>query len=210
MTSISKATLGLVVLLAAVLGFCPPSPVQYRRLAVVVIDSQSSLTAEAREVLRVFPTLTHGGLVRDVIYHYGGNPDEFVMHDVGEGGGRAGIQGYLAALRKTVSYAKNHPGQPLVVNISLGHPYPDAAEQGLIDSLLEQGALVVAAAGNEGSERVRFPAGYDGVIAVAEAKAGTWPDTRTTASTWRLLRTDPFRQCRRGTSGFAHTQGRST
>ena len=55
-----------------------------------------------------------------------------------------------------------------VINCSWGAPRSSLAEQEVIDLVvLELGILVVAAAGNDANEALRYPAGYDHVLSVA-------------------------------------------
>jgi hypothetical protein len=57
----------------------------------------------------------------------------------------------------------------VVVNVSLGTEEADPEERSLVARLNEEGALVVAAAGNENSDRPFYPAAYPDALAVASA-----------------------------------------
>lgn len=60
------------------------------------------------------------------------------------------------------------PEQPAdIVNLSLGSTGFSAAEQETLDALRARGILVIAAAGNTGSDVPTYPAAYDNVISVA-------------------------------------------
>jgi serine protease len=54
-----------------------------------------------------------------------------------------------------------------VVNLSLGGPGSSAVEQAAYTAVRNEGVVVVAAAGNEGSAVPSFPASYDGVLSVS-------------------------------------------
>ncbi|NUC71834.1 S8 family serine peptidase [Haloterrigena sp. SYSU A558-1] len=54
-----------------------------------------------------------------------------------------------------------------VINVSFGAPRHYETLSSVCEYALEQGALLVGAAGNEGSETVDFPAAYEDVVAVA-------------------------------------------
>jgi subtilisin family serine protease len=58
-------------------------------------------------------------------------------------------------------------GAPLVINLSSGVHRPLPMERAAIDYAIAQGAIVVAAAGNEANQGMRFPAAYPEVISVA-------------------------------------------
>ncbi len=64
-----------------------------------------------------------------------------------------------------------HPGQPIVINESLGGPGLDPVEQAAIDAAVAAGVVLVASAGNEGTAGMGFPAAYEPVISVG---AGGW------------------------------------
>ena len=53
-----------------------------------------------------------------------------------------------------------------VINMSLGGGFRTRTEQTFYTAMHNQGVVLVAASGNDGSNRVNYPAGYDGVIAV--------------------------------------------
>jgi hypothetical protein len=58
-----------------------------------------------------------------------------------------------------------------VLNLSLGSPDPSSLLQQAIDYALNAGAVVVAAAGNDGNGQISYPAAYPGVIAVGSVDA---------------------------------------
>lgn len=54
-----------------------------------------------------------------------------------------------------------------IVNVSLSHPgNPDAEEAAAVQYAIDRGVIVVASAGNEGTEARQYPAAYPGVLAV--------------------------------------------
>lgn len=53
-----------------------------------------------------------------------------------------------------------------IINLSLGGTQFSIAEKITIDEVINSGAIVVAAAGNQGQEQVNYPAAYNNVIAV--------------------------------------------
>jgi hypothetical protein len=58
-------------------------------------------------------------------------------------------------------------GSPVVINMSLGGPSLDAAEQAAMDYAIGKGVIIVAAAGNEGDAGMGYPGAYAPVISVA-------------------------------------------
>jgi subtilisin family serine protease len=84
---------------------------------------------------------------------------------------RAGFQsadglGYIleSASSAAILYAAAHGAK--VINMSYGGSAYSSSERDLLDAAWNQGCLLVAASGNEGSTEPRYPAAYDNVIAV--------------------------------------------
>jgi subtilisin family serine protease len=73
---------------------------------------------------------------------------------------------------------------PVVINMSLGGSALDALEQEAIDYAIEQGVIIVASAGNEGTAGMGYPGAYAPVISVA---ASGWIGEWTVANWWRLV-----------------------
>ena len=70
-----------------------------------------------------------------------------------------------ARIAQGIVYAADHGAR--VINVSLSHPgSPDAGEAAAVQYALDRGAVVVASAGNAGSEAPQYPAAYPGVLAV--------------------------------------------
>ena len=58
-----------------------------------------------------------------------------------------------------------------VVNLSFGGNEPDALEEAAVERAVEAGKVVVASAGNSGTQELNYPASYDGVISVGAVTA---------------------------------------
>ena len=71
---------------------------------------------------------------------------------------------YIADLK-----ASSLAGAPVVINMSLGGPSLDAAEQAAMDYAISKGVIIVASAGNEGEAGMGYPGAYAPVISVAAA-----------------------------------------
>jgi subtilisin family serine protease len=76
-----------------------------------------------------------------------------------------------AGVDYVTSLKKANPGQPIVLNASLGGGRLDAVEKAAIDEAVKAGVVYVASAGNEGDAGMGFPAAYEPVISVG---AGGW------------------------------------
>ncbi|MCL5410906.1 MAG: S8 family serine peptidase [Patescibacteria group bacterium] len=78
-----------------------------------------------------------------------------------------GLDGYTtySAIGSAISYAADHGAS--VVSVSFGGPSPSVTLQGAVDYAVSKKVVVVAAAGNNGSEVANYPASSNGVISVS-------------------------------------------
>ena len=136
-----------------------------------MIDSASSMMTKERSILDIFKEFTHGQVVSMVLRTYG-HPDELCFHNVDNRQGAVASERYLNALAQTKRTLQERQGSRVVVNISLGSRLPKSQETKLITDILGLGAIVVAAAGNDGLEESSYPAAIDGVICVGASGKG--------------------------------------
>lgn len=95
--------------------------------------------------------------------------------------------GWSSVIARGIVYAadlKRTLGAPMVINMSLGGPELDVLEKAAIDYAIASGVVVVASAGNEGTQGMGYPGAYAPVISVA---ASGWIGEWTAASWWRTL-----------------------
>jgi hypothetical protein len=167
----------LVLILLATIGIVLLDPAQLLedkkgpKVVAFVIDSASSMMKKERSLLDLFEDLTHGRVVCTLLRQYG-DPDTLHFHDVDDIHGAIDSQRYLNALALVRHYLQDQPANRVVVNISLGSYAPNAEQTRLIEDLLERGALVVAAAGNDGVKDSTYPAALEGVIGVGACRHG--------------------------------------
>jgi hypothetical protein len=167
----------LVFILLAMLGIVLLDPARLletrKRPKVVafVIDSATSMMKKEQSILNLLADLTHGQVVCNVLRRYG-DPDELHFENVDDVHGAVDSRRYLNALALVKSYLQDKPRDRVIVNISLGSYSPKPEEAKLIRDILERGAIVVAAAGNDGVKDSTYPAALDGVICVGAAGNG--------------------------------------
>jgi hypothetical protein len=167
----------LLLIIAAAIFLLLLNPAQFSKdknkpkVIAYVVDSASSMMKEERNTLDLFEDLTHGQIVCTILRRYGG-PDELHFYDVDNAKGVVDSERYLNALTLIRSYLRVRPGDRVVVNISLGSYSPNPQETRLIRDILEQGAIVVAAAGNDSIKDSVYPASIDGVICVGASGNG--------------------------------------
>jgi len=87
---------------------------------------------------------------------------------------------YVAELKKQGALGSS----PVVINMSLGGPVLDPLEQEAIDYAIDNGVIIVASAGNEGTAGMGYPGAYAPVISVG---ACGWIGEWTAANWWRTL-----------------------
>jgi hypothetical protein len=141
------------------------------KVIAFVIDSASSMMEKERNILNLFEDLTHGQVVCNILRRYG-EPDKLNFFSVDDTRGNIDRESYLNALTLVGSYLRDNPSDRVVINISLGSYSPEPLERKLIKDILEQGAIVVAAAGNDGVKDSIYPAALDGVICVGASGGG--------------------------------------
>lgn len=96
----------------------------------------------------------------------------------------SGWSGGIAAGIEYVADLALELGVPMVINMSLGGPELSLLEQGAIDYAIEQGVIVVASAGNEGTLGMGYPGAYEPVISVGAAGWIHEWETATGAPPW--------------------------
>ncbi len=91
-----------------------------------------------------------------------------------------------AVLSSAIRYAADRRAN--VINMSLGSPAPlDVVVQDALGYALSKGSLLVAAAGNDGIDGLRYPARYKGVLAVGSIRLN---GTRSDFSSYSSTQTD--------------------
>ena len=164
---ILMAAIGLLLLNPAQLLEDKKGP----KVVAFVIDSASSMMEKERNILNVFENLTHGQVVRTILRRYG-VPDKLNFYSVDDTRGKVDRESYFNALTLVENYLRDNPRDRVVINISLGSYSPKPQEKKLIRDIISHGAIVVAAAGNDGIKDSIYPAALDDVICVGAADRG--------------------------------------
>ncbi len=74
-------------------------------------------------------------------------------------------RGSVAGIADAIRYAADKGAK--VINMSLGGPFSSKVMKKAVAYAISKGTTIIAAAGNDGKGKVGYPAGYDGVVAVA-------------------------------------------
>ncbi|MCC6458149.1 MAG: S8 family serine peptidase [Caldilineaceae bacterium] len=80
-------------------------------------------------------------------------------------------RGNTFLLAYAIEWASQQPGVK-VINLSLGTEFDSVILRSVIAETMAQGIVIVAAAGNNGSEQIQYPAGYPDVIGVTALDHG--------------------------------------
>lgn len=153
---------------------------------IAVVDSGVDVTHPdlAGKVVGTYNAVTRGSDVRDLVGHGTGVASvAAAVTNNGEGIAAAGYDSTLLVakvadrtgriftddLAAGVVWAVNHGAT--VVNLSLGGPSSDRLERDAVRYAQRRGVLVVAAAGNDGSNTEQFPASLPGVLGVGATSA---------------------------------------
>ncbi|MBL4954089.1 S8 family serine peptidase [Neobacillus sp. YIM B02564] len=96
---------------------------------------------------------------------YGINPNvEILPIDVLDRDGLTLGMTFDYTVAQAVLYAASHGAK--VINMSLGSPFPSTILKDAVDTAIQKGVTVVAAAGNDAEAYPNYPASYEGVIGV--------------------------------------------
>lgn len=140
-------------------------------ITVFVIDS--GFTPQFQPAIRggsPGPVPGHGQLTSDIISSRAVRSVEVRELEL-TGDGEARRQNFLQHLEYIKDYAAVHSDNKVIVNISLAFQDFKSHEQAIIERLTQEGALIVAAAGNSGDESKFYPASYSGVFTITGANS---------------------------------------
>ncbi|MFN2341389.1 MAG: S8 family serine peptidase [Halanaerobium sp.] len=136
---------------------------------IFIIDSEVEREFLSSPALKMNPESSHGSQVAAVIRSQ--SRAEIEAYSSENIIGRIDKNYYLNALRQVKNYAAVHPQQKIIVNISLGFEEAEFQEE-IIKQINELDNLIlIAAAGNNNSENLSYPAKFEKVIAVAALEA---------------------------------------
>jgi serine protease len=77
--------------------------------------------------------------------------------------------GSVAGIADAIRYAADNGAK--VINMSLGGPFPSKALKNAVDYAHKKGVVVICAAGNDGRNKVGYPAAYPGAVAIASTQS---------------------------------------
>jgi serine protease len=77
--------------------------------------------------------------------------------------------GSVAGIADAIRYAADNGAK--VINMSLGGPFPSKALKNAVAYAHKKGVTIICAAGNDGRNKVGYPAGYPGAVAVASTQS---------------------------------------
>ncbi len=77
--------------------------------------------------------------------------------------------GSVAGIADAIRYAADNGAK--VINMSLGGPFPSKALKNAVTYAHKKGVIVICAAGNDGRNKVGYPAAYAGAVAVASTQS---------------------------------------
>ena len=161
-----KLKLISITLLILVLFFSLNS-VAKKRVTIFILDSKVDYNFVKNGAVPATGDITHGSIVGRIIYQEAPTVN-LLNYNIDT---KQGIDQeiYLTALEKILNYKQKHPKQKVIVNISLSFIKANKHHQQLIKSLNQAGVMVIAAAGNDSSNQLIYPAGFKETIAVGNA-----------------------------------------
>ncbi|MGM0502269.1 MAG: S8 family serine peptidase [Bacillota bacterium] len=134
---------------------------------VFILDSKVDYDFVKQGSIPLQGEITHGSIVGRIIYQEAETVD-LKAYNV-EQDGKLKQELYFQALNNILDYTTKHPNELVIVNISLSFSKKDKQHQELLKKLKRHGVVIVAAAGNDNSKEVIYPAGFEETTAVANA-----------------------------------------
>ena len=132
---------------------------------IFIIDSKVEAEYLNSPALKINPDSSHGSKVAAVIRSQSrADIKAFSAQNII---GRIDKDNYLAALREVKNYAILNPREKIVVNISLGFEEKEFQEEIIREITELENIILVAAAGNNNSPEISYPARFEKVAAAA-------------------------------------------
>mgnify|MGYP006275717767 CR=1 FL=1 len=159
--------LGSLLLFFLVSGDLFPDTEKSKNVTVFVLDTRVDNDFLEKKTALPGEEISHGSIVARIIKEEASRSRIIpIPVDIQ---GELSKELYLKALTKVLDYKNNNPTKEVLVNISLAFRHDDLEHDEMIKLLKERGILVIAAAGNDDSKKPIYPAGYEEVVAVANA-----------------------------------------
>jgi hypothetical protein len=136
---------------------------------IFIIDSEVEKEFLSSPALKMNPESSHGSQVAAVIRSQ--SRAEIKAFSAENIIGRIDKAYYLRALREVKDYAAVHPQEKIIVNISLGFEEAEFQEEIIKQINKLDNIILIAAAGNNNSENISYPAKFEKVLAVAALEA---------------------------------------
>ena len=136
-----------------------------KSVKIFIIDSEIDREFLNSPALKIKAESSHGSKIAAVIRNL--SRAEIIPLSAENIISRIDKENYLNALKKVKNYARLHPRQKIIVNISLGFEERNFQED-IIDKIASfKNIILVAAAGNNNRENLSYPAAFKNVTAVA-------------------------------------------
>lgn len=137
---------------------------------IFIIDSKVGTEFLESPALKIQPDSSHGSKIAAVIRSQ--SRAEINALSVENIIGRIDKDNYLAALKEVKNYAAFHPQEKIIVNISLGFEEKEFQEKIIAEISKLKNIILIAAAGNNNSQQISYPAKFENVLAVAALDSG--------------------------------------
>lgn len=166
-----------IFLLIIFTGFSVTSRAEETNVTVFVLDTAIDDDFVSRGTVREGKRISHGSMVGRIISEEAPGA-ELRSLSIDDKGNITAADPYRQGLITILDYQESNPRQKVLVNISLAFSNYEDRHHQLIKRLHEAGVMIIAAAGNDNTEEPVFPAGFEEVVAVANAsKTGKAPSS---------------------------------
>ncbi len=159
-------TIIIIILVLYLISY--PAFANSEEVVVFVLDSEVNFNFVNRRFISLGEEVTHGSIVTRIIAREAPGVTIYPIA-VNKNGESIDENRYYSGLRNIVQYIEDNPQKRVIINISLGFSMDSQEHYHLIKQIHEAGGIIVAAAGNNNSSQKVFPAGFEYVLAVANA-----------------------------------------
>lgn len=136
-----------------------------KSVKIFIIDSQIDREFLNSPALKINPESSHGTKVAAVIRSR--SRAEIIPLSAENIISRIDKENYLNALEKLKNYARLHPREKIIVNISLGFEEGSFQKEIIEEISSLKNIILIAAAGNNNREKLSYPAAFKNVTAAA-------------------------------------------
>ncbi len=139
-----------------------------QEVVVFILDTEVNMDFVQKRFLNLDGEVSHGSIVTRIINQEAPSV-KIISIPVNNEDGSINKDKYFNGLNKIKNYIRINSNKRVLINISLGFRSKSSEHRDLTKKINNLGGQIIAAAGNNNSSNKMYPAGFEGVLAVANA-----------------------------------------